>query len=53
MIEHIKKDHKFSDKQIERSLETNPDSFKNFFEEIKLNRSENTSHNYLEYSTSF
>jgi len=35
MIEHVKKDHKFSDKQIERSLETNPDSFKNGFEEIK------------------
>ena len=32
---NVKKDHKFSDKQIERSLETNPDSFKNGFEEIK------------------
>ena len=35
IIEHVKKDHKFSDKQIKRSLETNPDSFKNGFEEIK------------------
>jgi len=35
IIEHVKKDHKFSDKQIARSLETNPDSFKNGFEEIK------------------
>jgi len=35
MIEHVKKVHKFSDKQIERSLETNPYSFKNGFEEIK------------------
>ena len=35
IIEHIRKIHKFSKASIKSSLEHNPNSFKNAFEEIK------------------
>ena len=35
IIEHIRKIHNFSKASIEASLEHNPNSFKNAFEEIK------------------
>ena len=35
IIEHIRKIHNFSKASIESSLEHNPNSFKNAFEEIK------------------
>jgi hypothetical protein len=35
IIEHIRKVHNFSNASIKSSLEHNPNSFKNAFEEIK------------------
>ena len=41
ILEHVMTVHKFSKETIESQLQTNPDTFKNSFEKLKITNSKN------------
>ncbi len=42
ILKHLMTEHKFSKKTVESQLQTNPDSYKNSFVELKNDRSKTT-----------